>query len=124
MTSETSTIPYALALGMEAAHRLGVVDEEPKMKPLRVRLRFVLPSLKNEGEAVAVREDRDGRGGAARLQLEAEELLEERDGTWNVGDLEVEMVELHGEPFRAHERLSAVGPHRIGRGSKAPEERE
>ena len=59
-----------------------------------MRVALVLPSLKDDRETFSV-QDRDGGGGAARLEPRAEQLLEEPDGTLNVRDLEIEMIELH-----------------------------
>ena len=90
-----------------------VGDEEPEVESFGVR-RVVLASLlENEREPFAVGQDCDRGGTAVRLAAQAEQLLEEGDGARDVGDLEVEVIDLHGEPFRAQDALCAVGPHRI-----------
>jgi hypothetical protein len=81
---------------MKRAHGGHIVDEEPKVKAVLVCVCVVLPTLEHQGEAVAVREDREGRGGAVRFEVESEQILEEPHGTGYVGNLQVEVIELHG----------------------------
>jgi hypothetical protein len=77
--------------------------------------------LQDEREAFAVREDRECRGRAARLELKTEQAFEEIDRPLNVGNLEIEMIELHGEgrtrAFASWDLTALCGDRRAPMGS-------
>jgi hypothetical protein len=116
--------PAALRPLVERADGVFALEQEADVKALGVR-GVVFAPLQDEHEPVPVVQDRDGRRGAARAQLEAEVLLEEERRALNVGDVKVEMIQFHGEPRAGHTRALrlAVGSRpaeKLRGGTRAP----